>query len=78
MVDKKTFKNLISKGLTGKEAGLLAFHDSWEVDHMRPELLSESDFEKLKAGLVERQDIASYNRMIDAYRAVDYLSLIHI
>ena len=72
MVDKKTFKNLISKGLTGKEVGLLAFHDSWEVDHMRPELLSESDFEKLKAGLVERQDIASYNRMIDAYRAVDY------
>jgi len=72
MADKKTIKRLISKGLTGREAGLLTFHDNWEVDHGRPDLLSKSDFEKMRASLKDNQDISDYNRMVDAYRAVDY------
>jgi len=72
MADRKTFKRLIAKGLTGREAGLLAFRDNWEVDHGRPDLLSKSDFEKMRASLKDNQDISDYNRMVDAYRAVDY------
>lgn len=69
---KADIKKLMSQGLTGREAARLILEDSWEVDHGRPGFLSEGDISRIQAGLKTQSDLQDYNRLIHAYRLVDY------
>ena len=72
MPTKTDVKRLLSKGLTGKEAGRLVFKDYWLTDTQRVGFLSEKDVSSLKAGLKSDKDIKEYNSFIRLYKYVDY------
>ena len=72
MPTKTDVKRLLSKGLTGKEAGRLVFKDNWLADTGRGGFLSEKDVSSLKAGLKGDKDIKEYNSYIRLYKYVDY------
>jgi hypothetical protein len=72
MTTKTDIKKLLSKGLTGKEAGKLLLMDNWQVDHRREGFLSDKDISAMKASLKTPQDIKDYNSYVDLYRLVDY------
>jgi len=72
MATKADVARLLKAGLTGQEAAKLILQDSWEVDHGRPGFLSQADIQRLKNGLRTQGDMAEYNRLIHAYRLVDY------
>ena len=72
MPTKTDVKRLLSKGLTGKEAGRLVFKDNWLTDTQRGGFLSEKDVSSLKAGLKSDKDIKEYNSFIRLYKYVDY------
>lgn len=72
MVDKKAFEKLISKGLTGKEAGKMIIQDSWLVDRGQEGFLSERDINNIKYSLKKPEDIQTYNNLIETYRIVDF------
>lgn len=71
---KTDVKKLIAGGLSGWEAGLLVFRDSWEVDHDRPGLLTKRDIDRLRNGLRSTKDTQDYNSLISLYRVVDFIS----
>lgn len=72
MATNKDLKKILAKGLTGKEAGRLILQDSWDADHGREGLLSETDIRAIKSGLKTTRDIEDYNRLIEIYRLVDF------
>lgn len=72
MATKADVARLLKAGLTGQEAAKLILQDSWEVDHGRPGFLSQADIQRLKNGLRTQADMQEYNRLIHAYRLVDY------
>jgi hypothetical protein len=72
MPTKADVKKILSKGLTGKEAGKLVFLDNWLTDTMRGGFLSEKDVSSIKAGLKTEKDIKEYNSYIRLYKYVDY------
>lgn len=72
MPTKTDIKKILSKGLTGREAGKLIFLDNWLVDTRRGGFLSERDMASLKAGLKTDRDIKEYNSYVRLYRYVDY------
>ena len=72
MPTKMDIKKILSKGLTGREAGKLIFQDNWLVDTSRGGFLSERDMSSLKAGLKTDRDIKEYNSYVRLYRYVDY------
>lgn len=72
MPTKADVKKILSKGLTGKEAGKLIFQDNWLVDTSRGGFLSERDMASLKAGLKTDRDIKEYNSYVRLYKYVDY------
>lgn len=72
MTTKKDISKILSKGLTGKEAGKLVLEDNWLVDHMREGFLSPKDLSAIKAGLKSTRDIEDYNSYIETYRIIDY------
>lgn len=72
MPTKTDVKRLLSKGLTGKQAGRLVFKDNWLTDTQRGGFLSEKDVSSLKAGLKSDKDIKEYNSYIRLYKYVDY------
>lgn len=72
MTTKKDISKLLSKGLTGKEAGRLILEDNWLVDHMREGFLSPRDVSAIKAGLKTTKDIEDYNSYVETYRIIDY------
>ncbi len=72
MPTKADVKKILSKGLTGKEAGKLVFQDNWMVDTRRGGFLSEKDMASLKAGLKTDRDIKEYNSYVRLYKYVDY------
>jgi len=72
MTTKADIKKILSKGLTGREAGKLIFQDNWLVDTRRGGFLSERDMASLKAGLKTDRDIKEYNSYVRLYRYVDY------
>jgi len=72
MTTKTDVKKLLSKGLTGKEAGKLILQDSWLVDHGKDGFLSERDISVIKASLKTTQDIQDYNSYVETYRIIDY------
>ncbi len=72
MATKTDIKKILSKGLTGKQAGKLIFQDNWLVDTRRGGFLSERDMSSLKAGLKTDRDIKEYNSYVRLYRYVDY------
>ena len=72
MPTKTDIKRLLSKGLTGREAGKLIFQDNWLVDTRRGGFLSERDMSSIKAGLKTDRDIKEYNSYIRLYKYVDY------
>jgi len=72
MPTKADIKKILSKGLTGKQAGKLIFQDNWLVDTRRGGFLSERDMASLKAGLKTDRDIKEYNSYVRLYRYVDY------
>jgi hypothetical protein len=79
MTTKTDIKKLLSKGLTGKEAGKLALQDFWEEDHFREGFLSERDLSAIKASLKTPQDIRDYNSYMETYKLLDYtLKDLHI
>ncbi len=72
MAKKADLKKILNKGLTGKEAGRLIFHDNWLTDTGRGGFLSEGDTASIKAGMRENKDIVEYNSFVRLYRYVDY------
>ena len=72
MALKADIKRILSKGLTGREAGKLIFQDNWLVDTRRGGFLSERDMSSLKAGLKTDRDIREYNSYVRLYKYVDY------
>jgi hypothetical protein len=72
MTTKTDVKKLLSKGLTGKEAGKLVLQDNWEYDHMRDDFLSERDLSAIKSSLKTTQDIQDYNSYVNTYKIIDY------
>ena len=72
MPTKTDIKKILSKGLTGKQAGKLIFQDNWLVDTRRGGFLSERDMSSIKAGLKTDRDIKEYNSYVRLYRYVDY------
>jgi len=72
MPTKTDIKKILSKGLTGREAGKLVFQDNWLADTRRGGFLSERDMASLKAGLKTDRDIKEYNSYVRLYRYVDY------
>jgi hypothetical protein len=72
MPTKADIKKILSKGLTGREAGKLIFQDNWLVDTSRGGFLSERDMSSLKAGLRSERDIKEYNSYVRLYKYVDY------
>ena len=56
MVTKKDIRQLLKKGLTGWQAGLLVFEDSWLVDHGGEGFLGPEDISAIKAGLRTPRD----------------------
>ena len=72
MPTKTDIKKILSKGLTGREAGKLIFQDNWLVDTGRGGFLSERDMASIKAGLKTDRDIKEYNSYVRLYRYVDY------
>lgn len=73
MVTKKDIRQLLKKGLTGWQAGLLVFEDSWLVDHGGEGFLGPEDISAIKAGLRTPRDTEDYNTLIRLYRVVDYI-----
>ena len=69
---KSDIKKVLSKGLTGREAGKLIFQDNWLVDTRRGGFLSERDMSSIKAGLKTDRDIKEYNSYVRLYKYVDY------
>ena len=72
MTTKTDIKRLLSKGLTGREAGKLALQDFWEQDHFREGFLSDRDLSAIKASLRTSQDINDYNSYMETYKILDY------
>jgi len=72
MPTKADIKKILSKGLTGREAGKLVFQDNWLADTGRGGFLSERDMASLKAGLKTDRDIKEYNSYVRLYKYVDY------
>ena len=72
MPTKTDIKKILSKGLTGKQAGKLIFQDNWLVDTRRGGFLSERDMSSIKAGLKTDRDIKEYNSYVRLYKYVDY------
>lgn len=70
MAGKPDIKRLLSKGLSGLEAGKLVLLDIYEEEHGREGFLSDKDIQQLKAGLKTQPDGQDYNRMVDLYKAV--------
>jgi len=73
MATKSEIKKLLKSGLTGWEAGLLVFEDSWITGRNEPGFLTDSDIASLKAGLKSQQDTQDYNRLIRLYRTADFM-----
>lgn len=72
MPTKTDIKKILSKGLTGREAGKLIFQDNWLVDTRRGGFLSEREMASIRAGLRSDKDIKEYNSYVRLYRYVDY------
>lgn len=72
MTTKTDIKKILSKGLTGKEAGRLILQDNWLVDHAKEGFLSDRDIQSIKSSLKTTEDIQVYNSYIEAYRLIDY------
>lgn len=65
-------KRLLSKGLSGWEAGVLVFEDSW-LGSKGAGFLTDREIELLKSSLRSQQDTQDYNRLIGAYRIADFI-----
>ncbi len=74
MTIKTDIKRLLSQGLTGWQAGLLVFEDSWRETVGADSLLTEKDISLLKSGLRTQKDTQDYNKLIGLYRTADYLN----
>lgn len=72
MTTKEDIRRLLSKGLTGKEAGRLVLQDNWLVDHGRDGFLTQKDVNTIKSRLKTTYDIQEYNSYIQTYRLLDY------
>ena len=72
MPTKADIKKILSKGLTGREAGKLVFQDNWLADTGRGGFLKDRDISSIKAGLRSDKDIKEYNSYIRLYKYVDY------
>ena len=72
MPTKADIKKILSKGLTGREAGKLVFQDNWLADTGRGGFLKDRDISSIKAGLKTDRDIKEYNSYIRLYKYVDY------
>jgi len=72
MPTKADIKKILSKGLTGKQAGRLVFQDNWLTDTRRGGFLSEKDHSYIRAGLKNDRDMKDYNSYIRLYNYVDY------
>lgn len=74
---RKTIGRLLSKGLTGWEAGKLVLQDLIDANCGRNKLLTEGDMAKIRQGLRNgtQKDTTDYNNLIDTYRIINKASL---
>lgn len=74
MITKKQLRQLLKKGLTGKEAAKLILQDSWEVDNMREGFLSMADIRAIQNSLVngEIKELREYNKWVETYRIISF------
>lgn len=72
MPTKADIKKILSKGLTGKQAGRLTFQDNWLTDTQRGGVLTEKDHSYIRSGLKNETDRRDYNSYIRLYNYVDY------
>jgi hypothetical protein len=72
MPTKADIKKILSKGLTGKQAGRLTFQDNWLTDTQRGGVLTEKDHSYIRSGLKNEADRQDYNSYIRLYNYVDY------
>jgi len=67
-VTKEAIKKIITKGLTGWEAGKLILQDSIDSYHGRDSLLTEGDITAIRSAPMEGGDVRDYNMFIALYR----------
>jgi hypothetical protein len=72
MYSKDEFKRLLSKGITGWEAGLLIFQDNW-LSARNEGFLTDKDISAIKASLKSQADAQDYNLLIELHRVADYI-----
>lgn len=73
MISKAEVKSILSRRLSGREAGRLWIQDSWEVDRGREGFLSEADHRRIRKSMTSEQDIADFNSALDLYRGLEWL-----
>jgi hypothetical protein len=77
MRSKAEVRGLLKSGLTGREAGLLVFEDSWLLagrsGGQYQNFLEMKDIESLKARLGSQKDIDDYNIIVRVYRVAEYI-----
>lgn|GEM_PF-3579082 len=66
---KRDLSKLFSKGLTGREGGLLVFKDSWRVYQGESPLFRDSEVERLKNNLIKQDDKTDYKGMIELWKS---------
>jgi hypothetical protein len=76
MAEKRRLKQIMAKGLSGKEIARLTLQNYLEDLEDKKPTFSETEIERAKASLRGRpQDAAVYNAWIEASRIVDYTTM---
>jgi hypothetical protein len=73
---KRAISRLLSKGLTGWEAGKLIIQDSIDSMCGKAGLLTDMDMSRIDQGLTANKDIKDYNRLMAANRNIDRCQMI--
>jgi len=68
---KRAISHLLSKGLTGWEAGKLIIQDSIDSLCGKAGLLTDMDISRIDQGLTTDRDIKDYNKLMAANRNID-------
>jgi hypothetical protein len=73
-IGKARLKKLLTKGLTGWEAGALIFREGLEREWGKQGYLTDSDIETIRNSLKTNEDREAYNRFLDTAILVDRIT----
>lgn len=73
MASKVDISRLLKKGLTGWEAGILAFESFWLETRGQEAILSNKDLSLLKSGIKTERDANIWNLVMQLYRTCEYM-----